>query len=88
MIKTCLKDIILSIRKSPANTLINLIGLSTGMAIFLMIMSYVCSELNVNKHISNYDRIYRISRGDGTGFQGTPARLSEIISSSTLVPKG
>lgn len=82
MIKTYLKQIISSIKKTPANFIINLIGLSIGMAVFLLIMSYVISELSVNKNITNYTRIYRISRGDGTAYQGTPARLGEIIYAS------
>ncbi len=82
MLKTYLKQIISSIKMTPATSLINLIGLSIGMAVFLLIMSYVISELSVNKSIPNYSRIYRISRGDGTGYQGTPARLGEIISAS------
>jgi len=82
MFKTYLKQIISSIRKASVSTLINIAGLSIGIAVFLLIMSYVLSELNVNKDITNYYRIYRISKGDGTGYQGTPARLGEIINNS------
>jgi len=77
-----LKQIIASIKKAPVNIITNLISLSIGMAVFLLIMSYVLTELNVNKSNSSYSRIYRISQGDGTGHQGTPARLGEVIYSS------
>jgi len=81
MLKTYLKDIFISIRKTPANSAINLIGLSVGMAVFLMISVYVISELKVNKDLTNYSRIYRVAK-TSTGYQGTPPRLGEVLKTS------
>lgn len=79
MFRRELRDIFASLVRTPVGTVINVLGMSLGIAIFLLIMLYVRSELSVNREFPEYKNIYRISRGDGTGFQGTPSQLGEIL---------
>ncbi len=41
-------------------TLVNVFGLSTGLACFILIVFYVKNELSYDRHQVNHDRIYRI----------------------------
>jgi putative ABC transport system permease protein len=79
MIRNYLKVIFRSLGRMPSGSIINIFGMSVGIAISLLIMLYVKSEVTVNRGFKEYDNIYRISLGDGTGWQGTPARLGEIL---------
>jgi len=45
--------------RQKSYSLINIFGLTIGIAAFLMIMLYVQHELSVNSHIPNQDRLYR-----------------------------
>lgn len=80
MIRSYFRDITNSLRRTAIGSVINIFGMSVGIALFMLIMLYVRSETNVNKGFKEYHNIYRISRGDGTSWQGTPARLGEILS--------
>jgi putative ABC transport system permease protein len=48
--------------KSKVYTLINIIGLSTGMVVFILIMLYVNYEYSIDSYHENKDRIYRIAK--------------------------
>ena len=50
-----------SLKKNLLHSLINIIGLSIGIAAVIMIYSYVRFELSYDKHFTNYKRIQRIS---------------------------
>jgi putative ABC transport system permease protein len=55
-----LKIAIRSLMRQKFYTLINLIGLSFGIAAFLLIGIYVQRELGFDNHISRRDRIFRV----------------------------
>lgn len=42
-------------------SIINLLGLAMGMAVFLFIMQYVASEWNANRYNKNYSHLYRVN---------------------------
>ena len=73
------RDLLMGLKSSITASLISIIGLSVSIAVFIFIMLYVSTELRINRSFPEYNNIYRISSGDGTGFQGTPARLGEIL---------
>ena len=73
------RDIVHGLRRATSSSIISIIGLSVGLAVFILIMLFVNAELRVNRTFPEYNNIYRISGGDGTGWQGTPARLGEIL---------
>jgi putative ABC transport system permease protein len=79
MINRYFSDIIIALRTSPLSTSVNIAGMSFGIAIFLIILSYTTAERDVNKSFPEYFNIYRIAKGDGEGHQGTPAILGEIL---------
>lgn len=65
-------------------SLINLLGLSIGMAAFWLIMIFVVSELSYDRHYENSDRIFRIvSHGKWNGgsfdITGTAGPMAETM---------
>ncbi len=69
MLFNYLKIALRNIRKEKTYSLINILGLATGMAATLLILLYVQEELSYDGYHENSDRIYRVSRewlnGDG-----------------------
>lgn len=58
-------DILLAFRNLKKNlnyTIINILGLSFGLAAFIMMSLYIHYHLSYDKHLSNLDRIYRIDQ--------------------------
>jgi putative ABC transport system permease protein len=76
------RDIILSVKRQPVSLLINTIGLGTAMAVFVLSFLHIRSELGMNRCFTESENIYRLSRNDGSGFQGLPARVGEIVTKS------
>jgi putative ABC transport system permease protein len=62
MIRNFILSYVRSIRKNPIYTFINVLGLSIGLAISLLIFLYVNHDLSYDKHHENAERIYRVSR--------------------------
>ncbi|EMS33111.1 hypothetical protein C943_00388 [Mariniradius saccharolyticus AK6] len=62
MLTNYLKIFIRNLKKSPAFILINILGLSVGMASSILIFLFVQHELSYDKYHENADRIYRVSR--------------------------
>ena len=60
MFKSNFKISFRSLMKQKANTIINISGLSLGIAVCLLIGIYVKHELNYDKFPQNKDRIYRV----------------------------
>ena len=58
MIRYFFKLAFRNIRKYKVNTLISLLGLTVGLASFILIASYIKHELSFNKFNENYNRIY------------------------------
>lgn len=52
-----------TLRKHKGYTVINIIGLTMGLACFLMIGLYVQDELSYDKYHKNFDNIYRVVHG-------------------------
>src|SRR5207244_403753 len=46
--------------KNKAHTLINITGLSVGMAVAMLIGLWIWDELSYNKNFDNYDRIVQV----------------------------
>ena len=71
--------------KNPQVTFLNLAGLSTGLAAFLLIYLWVYDELNVDKFHEKHGQLFQVMENvqDGRGTNtntGTPALLAEALS--------
>jgi len=64
-----------NLNKNKSNTLINLTGLSLGIAILLVILVYVNNELSVDKFHANSSHIYKVSQGESSVGPGPLAAL-------------
>lgn len=64
MIKHYLKTAFRNIYRNFGYSLINFIGLSIGIALFILIMIYVQNEYSYDKFNKNFNRIYRFEFGD------------------------
>ena len=86
MFRNYFKSTFRKLLKDRQYTLINVAGLSTGFALFLIIALYVQRELAIDKHHANDELIYRVNteytNNDGivtqysSGYQPTAAALS------------
>jgi putative ABC transport system permease protein len=86
MLKHYLKIIIRATLKNKVYSLINIIGLTTGMVVFLLIMSLVYYEFSFDQYHENKDRIYRVVQEQlGNDYMGsnlfavTPAPLAPTL---------
>ncbi len=83
MYRNYLKIAFRNLYKQYSYTLINVIGLSTGIAAFLLIVLYIQFHLSFDKHIPNIENLYRviqIQQAEGVGEQHVafnPGPLSE-----------
>ncbi|WP_114752101.1 ABC transporter permease [Pleomorphovibrio marinus] len=66
MLKNYLKIFIRNLRKNPVFILINILGLSVGMAVSMLIFLFVQHELSYDGYHENKDRIFRVSRAFST----------------------
>jgi len=64
MIKNYLKTAFRNISRNIGYSLINFIGLSFGIALFILIILYVKNEYSYDKFNTNIERIYRFEFGD------------------------
>jgi putative ABC transport system permease protein len=62
MIKNYLKTALRSMKKHAGTSVINIVGLSIGMACCVLIMLFVFDELGFDRFNENYDRIWRVTR--------------------------
>ncbi len=60
MLKNYLKTAIRNLKKQGTHSIINIAGLSVGMAIFILILSYVWHELSFDRFHPKVDQIYRV----------------------------
>lgn len=77
MIRNNLKTAYRNIIRHRAHSMINIVGLTIGIAIFFMIMMFIRHELSYDKALSNYDRIYKISLNNMSCQPGPLAPLLE-----------
>ncbi len=71
-----------ALKKNLLYSLINITGLSLGLASAILIFMYVQHELSADKHLSHYDELYRI--GIEVGIGGPPIKAG--ISSYPVGP--
>ncbi|HAN18784.1 MAG: hypothetical protein A2X13_07005 [Bacteroidetes bacterium GWC2_33_15] len=64
MFRNYLITAIRNISRNIGYSIINFIGLSIGIALFILIMLFVQDEYSFDKFNANYDRIYRFEVGD------------------------
>jgi putative ABC transport system permease protein len=64
MIKNYLKTAFRNISRNIGYSMINFIGLSIGIALFILIILYVKNEYSYDKFNTNIERIYRFEFGD------------------------
>ena len=60
MLKNYLKIAWRNLIKNKAHTFINVVGLSVGMAVAMLIGLWIWDELSYNKYFKNYDRIVQV----------------------------
>ena len=60
MLKNYLKITLRHLKKQKGYSLINIAGLSVGMACFILILLFISYEFSYEEHHTNADRIYRI----------------------------
>lgn len=77
MFKNYLKIAWRNLMKSKIFSLINILGLTIGITVCMMIFLFIMNEFSVDKFHKNNDRIYRVMRGfENEGKQGTVSYLS------------
>ena len=84
MLFNYLKLALRNISRQKFYAIINVLGLSIGLAICLVILLFVKDELSYDKHHSNADRIYRVNmvwglQDGGTEFPIGPYRLQPAL---------
>lgn len=67
MIKNYLITAFRNISRNFGYSLINFIGLSVGICLFILINLFVINEYSYDKFNENYNRIYRFEQGDAEG---------------------
>jgi len=78
-------NLILSIRhlrSDKINTLINIAGLTLGLALVSMVIVFIMNEIGYNSCFSNKDNIYRVlnfSSSDNTTWANTPYIIGETL---------
>ncbi|MFO8235402.1 MAG: ABC transporter permease [Bacteroidales bacterium] len=70
MLKNYLKTAFRNIKRNKVYSFINIVGLSIGVALFIIISLFIHSEMNYDKFNENIDRIYRLDKDDW-GILGT-----------------
>ena len=60
MFKNYLKVAFRNLNKNRAYALINILGLALGLMVSIIVYLYVVDELSYEKHIDNYENIYRV----------------------------
>ncbi|PRY84651.1 ABC transporter permease [Mongoliibacter ruber] len=84
MLKNILKIALRSFWKTKSISIINVLGLSLGIALCLIITLFVRNELSYDKHFTNSDRIYRVASDivfGGNAYKMTfaPAPMAEAL---------
>ncbi len=74
-----------NLRKRFAYSVINIVGLSTGLATCILILFFVTHELSYDTFHEDADRIYRIVTS--TGDDGTPTNANGIFGTGPLLKK-
>ncbi|UZD23972.1 ABC transporter permease [Algoriphagus halophytocola] len=78
MFKNYFKIVFRNAKKNPLYVFINLLGLSIGMAVSILIFLYVQHELSYDTYHTQADRIYRVSRSWNNGDGETSLHLGHL----------
>lgn len=92
MLKSYIKTAIRSLKKSKGFTALNIIGLSVGLATFLLIALYVADELSYDTFNLKASRIYRITEnaklnGNEGSYAGSEKPLMDALKDYTAIEK-
>ncbi len=84
MFKNYFKVAIRSLLKRKGFSAINILGLATGMAVVILIVLFIDSELGYDRHHENADDIYRIALerrypGRSTSYSNIPHSIGEAF---------
>ena len=84
MIKNYIKTAFRSLMKNKGFTIINVLGLSLGLATCLLIVFYVFDELSFDKFNTKVDRIYRLDNeikfgGNTNTYAASPAPAAAAL---------
>src|SRR5689334_21147449 len=60
MFKNYLKVAVRNLWKNKSFSIINIVGLATGLSVFLLIVLYVFDEISYDRYNEKADRIYRL----------------------------
>ncbi|HEY5825082.1 MAG TPA: ABC transporter permease, partial [Cyclobacteriaceae bacterium] len=81
MLRNFLKTATRNILKHKAYSLINFIGLTSGLALALLIITYVRSEMSFDRFHEKSDRLYRLSYAvpNGLHLASTPPPIAPVM---------
>lgn len=81
MLKNFFKTAFRNIRKNKAYSIINFIGLTCGLTLALLIITYVRNELSFDRFHTRLDRLYRISytAPNGLKLASTPPPIAPVM---------
>jgi putative ABC transport system permease protein len=84
MIKNYIKTAFRSLRKNKGFTILNVLGLSVGLAACLLIVFYVVDEFSYDRYNTNAGRIYRVTEnvrlnGNEGSYAGTEKPLMDAL---------
>ncbi len=85
MIKNFLKITIRNFQRHKVYSLINILGLTFGMAMFLLIILWIQDELSYDTYHKNADRIYRLTVSSKIGDTENDLAMSTPLLGQTLV---
>ena len=83
MIRNYFKIAVRNLIRRKSYSILNIIGLSTGLACVIFIMNWVIDETSYDKHFSKADQIYRVVSEAGAGSD----RWHQVVTSMPLGPK-
>ena len=69
MFRNYLKIAFRNLVRNKVFSLINIVGLATGLVICLLIMLYIFDEISYDKHHKNLERLFRVAYKTGKGTQ-------------------
>jgi len=85
MIKNYLKTAWRNLMKNKVFSFINILGLTIGITVCMMIFLFIMNEFSVDRFHKNNERIYRVMRGFETeGKRGSVSYLSGLYGPALL----
>src|SRR5438874_13247424 len=85
MLKNYFKTAWRSLMKNKVFSFINILGLTIGITVCMMIFLFIMNEFSVDRFHKNNERIYRVMRGfENEGKQGSVSYLSGMYAPALL----